>query len=89
MRPGHRQFAHIGALGLIGAVNDIAILIEWNLIHNALQSGSNEFGRLSGNVDPDPLTLKFLGGDTGRRTAAERVEDDIAFIAAGTDYTIQ
>ena len=33
-------------------------------------------------VDPDPVPLKFFRRDQGRSAAAERVKNDIAFIAA-------
>lgn len=36
-------------------------------------------------VDPDPLAVKTLGHRDRRATAAERVEDHIAWIAAGLD----
>jgi hypothetical protein len=42
-----------------------------------------------GDVDADPAALQLLGGGDGRAAAAERVEDDVAGVAAGGDDAFQ
>ena len=78
---------YVSPAGYVRPGRDIAVVEE--AAHCLLEAHANQFNGLGGDVDTDPTTAQLVGSDTGRSAPAERVEDGIAFVAAGLDEALK
>lgn len=60
-------------------------LIASQIPEGITKAGLDQSNREMGDIDADPLPAELLGSLDGRAAAAEGIEDDVAFVAAGFD----